>query len=194
MLNSIEQLFHEPKKELNNLLIIKDNITYQDFIDIYIQSSSTEEKINSLKSIINIFSQEKSLLNICYFCSKNIKLKEIEFELDESLEKSNFSYYLPQENFQQWLIEKFFEETNNEIKLYIKELFAIIISVFGIDKYHLSIIYKELTKKYFYPIEEKNEININELLINLKFLSVGYGLNVVTNNNKNNTIIFLIIR
>ena len=186
MQNSVEQLFHEPKKELNNLLIIKDNITYQDFINIYSQSSSIEEKINSLKSIINIFSHEKSLLNICYFCT-NIKLKEIDFQLDESFEKSNFSYFLPQDNFQQWLIEKFFEEENNDIKYYLKELFAIIISVFGIDKYDLSFIYKELTKIYFYPTEENNEININDLLINLKFLSVGYGLNVVTNNNKNNT-------
>ena len=186
MQNSVEQLFHEPKKELNNLLIIKDNITYQDFINIYSQSSSIEEKINLLKSIINIFSHEKSLLNICYFCT-NIKLKEIDFQLDESFEKSNFSYFLPQDNFQQWLIEKFFEEENNDIKYYLKELFAIIISVFGIDKYDLSFIYKELTKIYFYPTEENNELNINDLLINLKFLSVGYGLNVVTNNNKNNT-------
>ena len=160
MQNSVEQLFHEPKKELNNLLIIKDNITYQDFINIYSQSSSIEEKINSLKSIINIFSHEKSLLNICYFCT-NIKLKEIDFQLDESFEKSNFSYFLPQDNFQQWLIEKFFEEENNDIKYYLKELFAIIISVFGIDKYDLSFIYKELTKIYFYPTEENNELNIN---------------------------------
>ena len=76
MLNSIEQLFHLPKKELKDSFLIKDDITYQNFINIYLQLDTIEDKINSLKSIINIFSQEKSLLNICYFCSKNIKQQE----------------------------------------------------------------------------------------------------------------------
>ena len=56
MLNSIEQLFYEPIKELNNFLILKENITYEDFIDLYVKSSSSEEKINLLKSLIDIFS------------------------------------------------------------------------------------------------------------------------------------------
>ena len=142
MLNSIEQLFHLPKKELKDSFLIKDDITYQNFINIYLQLDTIEDKINSLKSIINIFSQEKSLLNICYFCSKNIKQQENEFVLDESLDKSNFSCFLPQENFQQWLIEEFFKETNENLKIYLKELFAIIISVYGIYKYYLNMIYE----------------------------------------------------
>ena len=184
MLNSIEQLFHLPKKELKDSFLIKDDITYQNFINIYLQLDTIEDKINSLKSIINIFSQEKSLLNICYFCSKNIKQQENEFVLDESLDKSNFSCFLPQENFQQWLIEEFFKETNENLKIYLKELFAIIISVYGIDKYYLNLIYEELTKKYFYQKEEeKNELNIEEFLLNLKFFGIGYGLDAIENNN-----------
>ena len=98
MFNSIEQLFHEPIKELNNFYLLKENVTYQDFIELYLQSSSNEEKINLLKTFLNIFSHEKSLINICYFCLKNNKIKEIGFELD-FLEKSSFSTLLPQENF-----------------------------------------------------------------------------------------------
>ena len=186
MFNSIAQLFYEPIKDLNNFYIIKENVTYQDFIDIYIQSSSNEEKINILKTLINILSQEKSLINICYFCLKNNKLKLIEFELEENEDKSNISSFLPQENFQQWLIEKFFEEKDEKIKIYIKELFTIITSVFGIDKYYLNFIYENLSKIYFYLTEEKeeNNISINDLLFNLKFLSAGYGLNISDNNKK----------
>ena len=186
MFNSIAQLFYEPIKDLNNFYIIKENVTYQEFIDIYIQSSSNQEKINILKTLVNIFSQEKSLINICYFCLKNNKLKLIEFELEENEDKSNISSFLPQENFQQWLIEKFFEEKDEKIKLYIKELFTLITSVFGIDKYYLNFIYENLSKIYFYSTEEKeeNNISINDFLFNLKFLSAGYGLNIDDNNNK----------
>jgi len=180
MFNSIEQLFHEPIKELNNFYLLKENVTYQDFIELYLQSSSNKEKINLLKTFLNIFSHEKSLINICYFCLKNNKVKEIEFELEDNLEKSNFSSLLPQENFQLWLIEKFFEEKDEKIKLYLKEIFVKIISVFGINKYYLNEIYEKLTKIYFYSINEddNDETSINNLLNNLKFLAAGYGLNI----------------
>ena len=125
MLNSIEQLFYEPIKELNNFLILKENITYEDFIDLYVKSSSSEEKINLLKSLIDIFSHEKALLNICYFCLKNNKLTEIELELEDNDDKSNINFLLPQENFQSWLIEQFFSEKNEQIKLNLKEIFII---------------------------------------------------------------------
>ena len=180
MLNSLEQLFYEPIKELQNFYLLKENITYQDFTELYLQSSSTEEKINLLKSFLKIFSHEKSLINICYFCLKNNKLKEIELELDDNLEKSNLSSFIPQENFILWLIEKFFIEKDEKIKLYIKEIFITIISVLGINKYYLNNIFEELTKIYFYSTneEDNDELNINKLLINLKFLAAGYGLNI----------------
>ena len=180
MFNSIEQLFYEPIKELNNFYLLKENATYQDFIDLYLQSASREEKINLLKSFLNIFSHEKSLINICYFCLKSNKLKELELELDDNLEKPNFNSLLPQENFQLWLIEKFFEEKDEKIKLYLKDIFVKIISVFGINKYYLNEIYEKITKIYFYSSneEDNDETSIKNLLNNLKFLAAGYGLNV----------------
>ena len=57
MFNSIEQLFYELIKELNNFYLLKENATYQDFIDLYLQSPSREEKLNLLKSFLNIFSR-----------------------------------------------------------------------------------------------------------------------------------------
>ena len=42
MFNSIEQLFHEQIKELNNVYLLKENVTYQDFIELYLQSSSNK--------------------------------------------------------------------------------------------------------------------------------------------------------
>ena len=184
MLNSIEQLFYEPIKELNNFLILKENITYEDFIDLYVKSSSSEEKINLLKSLIDIFSHEKALLNICYFCLKNNKLTEIELELEDNDDKSNINFLLPQENFQSWLIEQFFSEKNEQIKLNLKEIFIIVSSVFGINKYYLSEIYEQLTKIYFYS-EEQDNININNLFVNLKFLACSYGLNINNDISKN---------
>ena len=123
MFNSIEQLFYEPIKESENFYLLKENITYQDFIELYLQSSSKKAKLNSLNWFINIFSHKKSLINICYFGLKNNKIKEIELELDDNLEKSNFSSYLPQENFQLWLIEKFFSEEDEKIKFSLQQIF-----------------------------------------------------------------------
>ena len=180
MFNSIEQLFYEPIKESENFYLLKENITYQDFIELYLQSTSDEEKINLLNSFINIFSHKKSLINICYFGLKNNKIKEIELELDDNLEKSDLSSYLPQENFQLWLIERFFDEEDEKIKFNLQQIFIKIISIFGINKYYLNEIYENLTKIYFYPLNEKesDEMNINKLLINLKFLAAGYGLDI----------------
>ena len=59
MFNSIEQLFYEPIKESENFYLLKENITYQDFIELYLQSSSKEEKLNLLNSFINIFFTQK---------------------------------------------------------------------------------------------------------------------------------------
>ena len=75
MFNSIEQLFYEPIKESENFYLLKENITYQDFIELYLQSTSDEEKINLLNSFKNIFSHKKSLINICYFGLKNNKIR-----------------------------------------------------------------------------------------------------------------------
>ena len=186
MFNSIEQLFYEPIKELDNFSLIKENITYQDFIELYLQLSVFEEKINLLQSLINIFSHKNSLINICFFCLKNNKLKEIELELDDNLEKSNISSFLPKESFQLWLIEKFFEEKNEKIKLCLKELFIKITSIFGINKYYLNGIYEELTKIYFYS-EEDDNININNYLINLKFLAGAYNIYIEEKDNSKNS-------
>ena len=180
MFNSIEQLFYEPIKESENFYLLKENITYQDFIELYLQSSSKEEKLNLLNSFINIFSHKKSLINICYFGLKNNKIKEIELELDDNLEKSNFSSYIPQENFQLWLIDKFFSEEDEKIKFNLQQIFIKIISIFGINKYYLNEIYENLTKIYFYSNNKENddEMNLNKLLINLKFLASAYGLDI----------------
>ena len=88
------------------------------------------------------------------------------------------------------MIEKFFEEKDEKIKLYLKEIFVKIISVFGINKYYLNEIYEKLTKIYFYSNneEDNDETSINNLLNNLKFLAVGYGLNInekIQQKNKN---------
>ena len=180
MFNSIEQLFYEPIKESDNFYLLKENITYQDFIELYLQSSSKEEKINLLNSFINIFSHKKTLINICYFGLKNNKIKEIELELDDNLEKSNFSSYIPQENFQLWLIDKFFSEEDEKIKFNLQQIFIKIISIFGINKYYLNEIYENLTKIYFYSNNKENddEMNSNKLLINLKFFASAYSLDI----------------
>ena len=189
MINSLDQLFYEPIEESNNFRFLKENITYQDFINIYIESSSDEEKINLLKSLISIFSHEKSFLNICYFCLINNKLKEAEFQLDEELENSNISAYLSKKNFFHWIISHYFFEKNDEIKQYLTKLFFLIISVFGINKYDISNIYEELSKIYFYSDTQNNEneeeanndININNFYQHLQFLSIAYGINMDKN-------------
>ena len=189
MLNSFNQLFYDPIKEINNFRFIKEHITFQDFISLYEQNSNIENKINILNSLKIIFSHKNSQLNICLF-NKIVPLNTIvknEANLEEGIEidKSNYSYYSSlNNNFICWIINEYFSENNKKVKQYLKEILLLIIPIIGIKKYDINMVYEQLTKIYFYSDENVN-ININDLLQNIKFLSGFYGLKEDNSNDNN---------
>ena len=194
MLNSFDQLFYEPIKEIKNFNLVKDNITFQDFILLYEQTSDIEDKINLLKLLKLNFSNDFSQLNICIFCSSNNKnqlnslliKKELDIETDLETEQSNSLYPLDKNNeYICWIIQEYFSQNNEIIKQYLNDILILIISVIGVNKYQISKIYEELSKIYFYS-EQKT--NINDFLKNIKFLSVLYGFKEDNTNENSNYI------
>ena len=189
MLNSFNQLFYEPIKEINDFRFIKEHITFKDFISLYEQNSNIENKIKILNSLETIFSHKNSQINICIF-NKIVPLNTIvknESNLEEEIEidKSNYSYYSSQNNnFICWIINEYFSENNKEVKQYLKEILLLIIPIIGIKKYDINKAYEQLTKKYFYS-EDNANIDINDLLQNIKFLSGFYGLKEDNSNDNN---------
>ena len=106
MFKSIHQLFYEPIKEIDNFCLLKENITFLDFITIYDQLTSNEEKINILKALKANFSHKNSQINICSFCCTNnifslnslATKSETDLESDIQSDKSNYSYYSNKNN------------------------------------------------------------------------------------------------
>ena len=189
MLNSIEQLFYEPMKEENNFFLIKDNINYQDFINLYEQTATCEEKIKIINSLKIIFSQPNSKLSISIFCSPvdndslNLLLDKSEPDNEENLEIDNSYYNYKNNNFIHWIICEYFSEANEDIKQCLNEILLYTIGITGIDKYNISKAYEELTKLYFYSGQNIDSVNF---LNNLKFLSVLYNIDNKTKNNEVN--------
>ena len=189
MLNSFNQLFYDPIKELNNFCFIKDHITFQDFISLYEQLSNIEDKISILNSLKTIFSHKNSRLNISFFNKisplNTISIKnETNTEEEIEIDKSNYSYYSNQNNnFICWIINEYFSENNKIIRQYLNEILQLIIPVIGIKKQDIDKAYEKITKIYFYS-EEENP-NINDLFENIKFLSGLYGLKEESNNGNN---------
>ena len=200
MLNGIDQLFYSPIKELENFRLIKENISFQNFINIYEQLINNEEKIFLLKELKTIFSHDISQINICSFCcaysktALDLLLNKNETENEDNLEinKSNYSFYSNRNNnFIVWLISEYFSEKNEQIKEYLNDIILLILPIIGLHKYDISKAYEELTKIYFYS-EQNNKIG--DFLKNLKFLSGLYGLkenniNINLNEKDNNLMI-----
>ena len=189
MLNSFNQLFYDPIKEINNFCFIKDHITFQDFISLYEQLSNIEDKISILNSLKTIFSHKNSQLNISFFNKisplNTISIKnETNTEEEIEIDKSNYSYYSNQNNnFICWIINEYFSENNKIIRQYLNEILQLIMPVIGIKKQDIDKAYEKITKIYFYS-EEENP-NINDLFENIKFLSGLYGLKEESNNGNN---------
>ena len=184
MLNSIDQLFYEPIKELENFHLIKENIYFKDFVNLYEQKTVNEDKIYLLKSLLNIFSHDISQINICYFNSLNLSLMKNDSDNQENiLDKSNYSYYSNKNNnFINWAIREYFSEENETIKEYLNNILLLIIPIIGLNKYDISIAYEQMTKLYFYS--EQN-LKIFDFLKNIKFLSKLYRLkdsNIIAKN------------
>ena len=166
MLNGIDQLFYSPIKELENFRLIKENISFQNFINIYEQLINNEEKIFLLKELKTIFSHDISQINICSFCcaysktALDLLLNKNETENEDNLEinKSNYSFYSNRNNnFIVWLISEYFSEKNEQIKEYLNDIILLILPIIGLHKYDISKAYEELTKIYFYS-EQNNKI------------------------------------
>ena len=183
MLNSIDDLFYEPIKDLENFRLIKENLSFQDFINLYELKADNEDKIDLLKSLLNIFSHDISQINMCYFNLFNLLLIKTESDnQDNIMDKSNYSYYSNKyNNFITWLIKEYFSESNETIKEYLNNMLLLFIPIIGLNKYDISIAYEQLTKLYFYS--EQN-LKIGDFLKNLKFLSGLYRLK--DNNTKKN--------
>ena len=195
MLNSIDQLFYNPIKDLDNFRLIKENISFQDFINLYEQLAGDEEKINSLKELKTIFSHNFSQINICSFCYTYSKASldllnknEIDNEENLAINNSNYSFYSNRNNnFIIWLINEYFSENNEQMKELLCDIILLITPIIGLNRYDMSKAYEELTKIYFYS--EKN-FKIVDFLKNLKLLSRLYGLREdnININEKDNTI------
>ena len=195
MLNSIDQLFYNPIKDLDNFRLIKENISFQDFINLYEQLAGDEEKINSLKELKTIFSHNFSQINICSFCYTYSKASldllnknEIDNEENLAINNSNYSFYSNRNNnFIIWLINEHFSENNEQMKELLCDIILLITPIIGLNRYDMSKAYEELTKIYFYS--EKN-FKIVDFLKNLKLLSGLYGLREdnININEKDNTI------
>ena len=176
MLNTIDKLFYEPIKDLQNFCLIKEDKSFQDFINSYEQIDIIEDKINILKALKNTFSYDISQINICTFCSTNninsldLFLLKNEQDNQENLEidKSNYSYYSNKNNnFISWAINEYFSENNEIIKEYLNDILLLVIPVIGLYKYDIVQIYKEISKIYFYSGQN---LKISGFLKYLKFL------------------------
>lgn len=177
MLNSFEKLFYEPIKELDNFQLIKENTSFQDFIKIYEQSSNDEEKIKLLKSLKSIFNHKYSQINISSICSANnyeLDIKnEIENDSDSKIDKLNISDYINiNKDYICWITNEYFSVNNEIIKQYLSDILILIINVKGVNKYDINKVYEEFSKMYFYS---EQQLDINDFLKNIKFLSLFYG-------------------
>ena len=187
MLNSFENLFYEPIKELDNFQLIKENTSFQDFIMIYEQVSDTEEKIKILKSLNSIFNHKYSQINLSTICSSNnnntLEIKnDMEIDNDLKIDKLNISDYTNINNeYIRWITNEYFSANNETIKQYLSDILILIINVKGVNKYDISKVYEEFSKIYFYS---QQQIDINEFLKNIKFLSLFYGFKE-SNTNEN---------
>ena len=192
MFKSIHQLFYDPIKEIDNFCLLKENISSQDFTNMYEQLAADEEKINTLKTLKSIFSHKYSLINICsfYYTNNNFSLSslatknETDIETDVESEKSYYSYYSNKYNdYISWIINEYYNEDNDIIKQYLKDILILIKSVVGVNKYNMSKIYEELTKIYFYS---EKKLDINSFLKDIKLLSALYGYKEDKNDSINN--------
>ena len=191
MLNSFENLFYEPIKELDNFQLIKENTSFEDFIMIYEQALDVEEKIKILKSLNSIFNHKYSQINISTICSANTNntlgiKNDIEIDSDIKIDKLNISDYINiNKEYIRWITNEYFSVNNETIKQYLSDILILIINVKGINKYDISKVYEEFSKIYFYS---EQQLNINEFLKNIKFLSLFYGFKECNSNENINYI------
>ena len=144
MLNSFENLFYEPIKELDNFQLIKENTSFEDFIMIYEQALDVEEKIKILKSLNSIFNHKYSQINISTICSANTNntlgiKNDIEIDSDIKIDKLNISDYINiNKEYIRWITNEYFSVNNETIKQYLSDILILIINVKGINKYDIS--------------------------------------------------------
>ena len=98
---------------------------------------------------------------------------EIENDSDSKIDKLNISDYINiNKDYICWITNEYFSVNNEIIKQYLSDILILIINVKGVNKYDINKVYEEFSKMYFYS---EQQLDINDFLKNIKFLSLFYG-------------------